>query len=37
MRTLIAAVLAGDMKTVAAGGVRGILEIATITHAAIVS
>jgi phosphoglycolate phosphatase-like HAD superfamily hydrolase len=30
---LIAAVLAGDMKTVAAGGVRGILELATITHA----
>jgi phosphoglycolate phosphatase-like HAD superfamily hydrolase len=30
---LIAAVLAGDMKTVAAEGVRGILELATITHA----
>jgi phosphoglycolate phosphatase-like HAD superfamily hydrolase len=30
---LIAAVLAGDMKTVAAGGVHGILELATITHA----
>jgi hypothetical protein len=31
--TLVAAVLAGDMKTVAAGGVHGILELATITHA----
>jgi len=30
---LVAAVLAGDMKAVAAGGVRGILELATITHA----
>jgi phosphoglycolate phosphatase-like HAD superfamily hydrolase len=30
---LVAAVLAGDMKTVAAGGVREILELATITHA----
>src|SRR5271169_139305 len=30
---LLAAVLAGDMKAVAAGGVRGILELATITHA----
>jgi phosphoglycolate phosphatase-like HAD superfamily hydrolase len=32
-KPLVAAVLAGDMKTVAAGGVRGILELATITHA----
>jgi phosphoglycolate phosphatase-like HAD superfamily hydrolase len=30
---LVVAVLAGDMKTVAAGGVHGILELATITHA----
>jgi phosphoglycolate phosphatase-like HAD superfamily hydrolase len=29
---LVAGVLAGDMKAVAAGGVRGILELATITH-----
>jgi phosphoglycolate phosphatase-like HAD superfamily hydrolase len=32
-KPLVAAVLAGDMKTIAAGGVRGILELATITHA----
>jgi phosphoglycolate phosphatase-like HAD superfamily hydrolase len=32
-KPLVAAVLAGDMKAVAAGGVRGILELATITHA----
>jgi phosphoglycolate phosphatase-like HAD superfamily hydrolase len=30
---LYAAVLQGDMKTVAAGGVRGLLELAMITHA----
>jgi phosphoglycolate phosphatase-like HAD superfamily hydrolase len=30
---LVAAVLTGDMKAVAAGGVRGILELVTITHA----
>jgi phosphoserine phosphatase len=30
---LYTAVLAGDMKTVAAGGVKGLLELATITHA----
>jgi hypothetical protein len=30
---LYAAVLEGDMKTVAAGGVRGLLELATVTHA----
>jgi phosphoglycolate phosphatase-like HAD superfamily hydrolase len=30
---LIAAVLGGDMKALAAGGIRGILELATITHA----
>jgi phosphoglycolate phosphatase-like HAD superfamily hydrolase len=30
---LYAAVLAGDMKTVAAGGERAVLELATITHA----
>jgi phosphoglycolate phosphatase-like HAD superfamily hydrolase len=30
---LFTAVLAGDMKTVAAGGVKGLLELATITHA----
>ena len=30
---LYAAVLAGDMKAVAAGGVKGVLELATITHA----
>jgi hypothetical protein len=30
---LYTAVLEGDMKTVAAGGLRGLLELATITHA----
>jgi hypothetical protein len=30
---LYAAVLAGDMKTMAAGGVKGLLELATIIHA----
>jgi phosphoglycolate phosphatase-like HAD superfamily hydrolase len=30
---LYTAVLAGDMKTVAAGGIKGLLEVATITHA----
>jgi hypothetical protein len=30
---LLAAVLAGDMKALAAAGLRGILELATITHA----
>jgi hypothetical protein len=30
---LYAAVLTGDMKTVAAGGIKGLLELATITHA----
>jgi phosphoserine phosphatase len=30
---LYSAVLAGDMKTVAAGGVKGILDLATVTHA----
>lgn len=30
---LYTAVLAGDMKTVAAGGVKGLLEVAMITHA----
>ena len=30
---LYSAVLAGDMKTVAAGGVKGLLDIAMITHA----
>jgi phosphoglycolate phosphatase-like HAD superfamily hydrolase len=30
---LYAAVVAGDMKTVAAGGVKGILDLATVTHA----
>jgi phosphoglycolate phosphatase-like HAD superfamily hydrolase len=30
---LYTAVLAGDMKTVAAGGMKGLLELATITHA----
>jgi phosphoglycolate phosphatase-like HAD superfamily hydrolase len=30
---LYAAVLAGDMKTVGAGGVKGLLELATLTHA----
>jgi haloacid dehalogenase-like hydrolase len=32
-KPLIAAVLAGDLKAVADGGVRGILELATVTHA----
>ena len=32
-KPLYAAVLQGDMKTVAAGGLRGLLELATITHA----
>ena len=32
-RPLFLAVLEGDMKTVAAGGLRGLLELATITHA----
>jgi hypothetical protein len=32
-KPLYAAVLAGDMKAVAAGGLRGLLELATITHA----
>jgi phosphoglycolate phosphatase-like HAD superfamily hydrolase len=30
---LYAAVLTGDMKTVAAGGVKGVLELAAVTHA----
>jgi phosphoglycolate phosphatase-like HAD superfamily hydrolase len=30
---LYAAVLANDMKTIAAGGIKGLLEIATVTHA----
>jgi phosphoglycolate phosphatase-like HAD superfamily hydrolase len=30
---LVAGVLAGDMKALAAGGERGVLELATITHA----
>jgi phosphoglycolate phosphatase-like HAD superfamily hydrolase len=30
---LFAAALAGDMKTVAEGGVKGVLELATVTHA----
>jgi hypothetical protein len=30
---LYAAALAGDMKTIAAGGEKGVLELATITHA----
>src|SRR5271154_1646597 len=30
---LISAVLAGDMKALATAGVRGIIELATITHA----
>ena len=30
---LVSGVLAGDMKAVAAAGIRGILELATITHA----
>jgi phosphoglycolate phosphatase-like HAD superfamily hydrolase len=32
-KPLYSAVLRGDMKTVAAGGMRGLLELATITHA----
>ena len=32
-KPLYAAVLQGDMKTVAAGGLRGLLELAMITHA----
>jgi hypothetical protein len=32
-KPLYAAALQGDMKTVAAGGVHGLLELATITHA----
>jgi phosphoglycolate phosphatase-like HAD superfamily hydrolase len=32
-KPLYAAVLQNDMKTVAAGGLRGLLELATITHA----
>jgi hypothetical protein len=32
-KPLYAAVLAGDMKAVAAGGLRGLLELATVTHA----
>ena len=32
-KPLYAAVLTGDMKTVAAGGLRGLMELATITHA----
>jgi phosphoserine phosphatase len=34
---LIAAVLAGDMKAVAAGGERGLLELAIVTHAGMTS
>ena len=30
---LYTAVLAGDLKTVAAGGIKGLLELATVTHA----
>jgi phosphoserine phosphatase len=30
---LCAAVLADDMKTIAAGGIKGLLELATVTHA----
>jgi hypothetical protein len=30
---LYAAAVAGDMKTVAAGGIKGVLELATVTHA----
>jgi hypothetical protein len=30
---LYAAVLANDMKTIAAGGIKGVLELATVTHA----
>src|SRR5450432_4824890 len=32
-KPLYTAVLQGDMKTVAAGGLRGLLELATVTHA----
>jgi len=32
-KPLYLAVLEGDMKTVAAGGLRGLLELATVTHA----
>jgi len=32
-KPLYAAVLDGDMKTVAAGGLRGLMELATVTHA----
>jgi phosphoglycolate phosphatase-like HAD superfamily hydrolase len=32
-KPLYAAVLQGDMKAVAAGGLRGLLELATVTHA----
>jgi phosphoglycolate phosphatase-like HAD superfamily hydrolase len=32
-KPLYAAVLQGDMKTVAAGGLRGLMELATVTHA----
>jgi hypothetical protein len=34
---LIAGVLEGDMKAVAAGGERGLLELATVTHAGMTS
>jgi len=30
---LYGAVLAGDMKTIAAGGIKGLLDLATVTHA----
>jgi phosphoserine phosphatase len=32
-KPLYAAILQGDMKTVGAGGLRGLLEVAMITHA----
>lgn len=32
-KPLYAAVIEGDMKTVAAGGLRGLMELATVTHA----
>src|SRR5580704_9516334 len=32
-KPLYAAVLQGDMKAVAAGGLRGLMELATVTHA----
>lgn len=32
-KPLYVAILEGDMKTVAAGGLRGLLELATVTHA----